>query len=196
MILGWFSGFSLKSVTECPVLCTCAPATACRIHQQAFAASKTTLRLLTIKSKTERKQVFLGSTRSKYYQHRGKNENLLSAIVYVEWAKGITIPSSHRVSSVSLPTKNHHQNWIHRTKALLLWSTHQIVNKKNRKKGWFLEKCKEKVLTYLSGENARRGTMTTWPCEKKSCRLQKQCTELTLCVSRFGWQSWMKLSLC
>jgi hypothetical protein len=58
--------------------------------------------------------------------------------------------------------------------------------KKSEERQVFGEIQRKSTLTFLSGENARRGTTITWPCGKKSCRLQKQCTELTLCVSRFG----------
>ena len=60
------------------------PASASARRQQLAASTykhsqTATVAWLTIKTKTERKQGFLGSTRSKYYQHCGKHEILLSA---------------------------------------------------------------------------------------------------------------------
>jgi hypothetical protein len=49
-------------------------------HLHAFAASNCTVTdAWLIKTKTELKQGFLGSTRSKYYHHRGKHEIFISA---------------------------------------------------------------------------------------------------------------------
>jgi hypothetical protein len=79
-----------------------------------------------------------------------------SELMYVLWAKGIAILIVHQ-----FPTKIHLQKSIHQMGAPLLLSLHQIVSRKNRKRGKDLLQMKDDFLTILSGENARKGTTIT-----------------------------------